>query len=637
MIRRTVIAVLLATLLAAAGWAQVDIEGDFSIQSVQAYTSFGLFMNALDGAANVDEQGMGPGFSELENKYVFGGLANINREEADQTFTAGSGAPLLLGYMSPGDFRWSAFSGTWFDPAANQAKSESILGGETTETVVDGTDSTDYVWYETETTIEYTDRVISDEFTKYGQFITQLGPANVGFVLGVGADNAFNSNNVFTETTTYQYNDAGAGNIPTPKVDYTSTYTDADYATGGGKTTSYGLEIPVYMETGDLAHSASLGFELERTDLSTSQTLAYTVPADNTVNPLDGGGNVNDTDLGAFGFTNAVPAAAANQFTQVPEFGSTTIGTVMPIDLDYTLYMPMLGEHEDNRLMGGISANAVLRGATSSTTEIWQLYDFTVGGDATESTRSEYEQTDELGTGLGGQVELMGGHSFYFEPADGITLGVEPGVSGSYGWGVGYDSGNNDVSDGVTVAQWAPADATIASATTVTRTDNDADGAFTSAVDTVTTVETRYQDAVIVGGAVTDRIDLTQISADFVLPASVRIQPGDWSFAVVLGSRPSVSFTQTTLSGSPDQSADTTSTVDGAGDPVGGTTVDALSAQETYSYTEWSWNAEAEHRIGLNMMLPAGVTVDVALNLSTGVANILDFQDFVIQAIVPLP
>ena len=78
MIRKTVIAVLLATLLAVAGWAQVDIDGDFTIQSVQAYTSFGLFMNALDGAANVDEQGMGPGFSELENKYIFGGLANMN-------------------------------------------------------------------------------------------------------------------------------------------------------------------------------------------------------------------------------------------------------------------------------------------------------------------------------------------------------------------------------------------------------------------------------------------------------------------------------------------------------------------------------------------------------------------------------
>lgn len=634
MSKRVVLVVLLATVLACAGWAQVNFD-EFSIQSVQAYTSFGLFMNALDGAANVNEQGMGPGFSELEGKYVFGGLSNLNWVEQDATFTAGSGNPLLLGFMNAGDFRYSVFTGTWFNLADSQRKTETAWAGEQTETVVDGTTSTDYNWYERQITTEYTGQVLSNEFTKYGQFNTQLGPANVGLILGVGAENGFDSDAVYTETTVFQYNDAGAGNVPTPKADFTETYTNMDYSGGGGKTWSFGLGVPVYLETGDLAHAANLSVVFEKTDLSYTQSLAYTVPQDNVVNPIAGIVNAQTAAFIPEPFSPAIPVAAGTQFVDIPDWGETTSATVVPIGLDYALYTPMFGEHEDNRLMAGLSANAILRSAAYSRTQVWQLNDFAVGGAVTANERSEYIVNTTIASTLGGAVSLMGGHSFYFDLGDAITFGIDPVVNARFGWGVGYDGGDNDVTNGIDVGDFVPADGVLESATTTVSDDGDTDGAFTSAADTITTVSTTLANTVIAGGGFEDRVDLQQISTTFSFPGSVKIQPEGWSFAFTLGSMPQVGLTRSMVTGAVQASANTISDVDGTGADLG-TTVEALSDPEIYSYTEWSWFAVADHRIALNMMLPADVTIDVALDLSSA-ENILDFKDFIIQAIIPLP
>jgi hypothetical protein len=638
MIRKTVIAVLLATLLAVAGWAQVDIDGDFTIQSVQAYTSFGLFMNALDGAANVDEQGMGPGFSELENKYVFGGLANMNLMEADEYFSSDAESqPLLLGYMNPGDMPWSVFSGTYLDETAVVLNAtESDVAGQNTETIVDGTTETDYVWYDELVTTEYTDRYLTDQFRQYLQFITRLGPANVGVALGYAGLNDYTAGSVYTETTTYQYDTAAAGEVPTPTTDYTGTYTQADYSGADGKITSLGLRIPVYVETGDLSHAASLGVGFDRTNLSSTQSLVYTVPQDNTNTAIAG---VVNADTGAFSELGpGIPAAAGTQFIDIPEFGDTRIGDEIPIDLGYTLSMPMLGEHEDNRLMVGLDSGLEIASTTYSRTEIWQLNDFAVGGDVTANERSEFEITTDVGSLLSGNARLMGGHSFYYDLGDGVTFGVEPGLWARYGWDVGYDDGDGDVTNGIT---FAGASGTLTSATVVTRVDGDTDGAFTSAADTITTEAAAYNNTVWTADGLQSRVDQKSFTTSLTLPASVKIQPEGWSFAFTLGTNPGVSVQNITNTGVESTSATTTTAVDGAGDPVdlgGGveTQIGDPGQGAEYTYSSWQWSAYAQHRIAVNMMLPADVSVDVALDLSSGM-NILDFRNLVVQAIIPLP
>lgn len=642
MIRRTVIAVLLTTLLAAAGWAQVDFEGDFTIQSVQAYTSFGLFMNALDGAANVDEQGMGPGFSELENKYIFGGLANMNLMEADEFFSSDAeNEPLLLGFMNPGDMPWSVFAGTYLDETPTvQNATESTVVGQNTETIVDGTTETDYIWYDELVTTEYTDRYLTEEFRQYLQFITRLGPANVGVALGYAGLNDYDAADVYTETTTYQYDTAAVGEVPSPATDYTGTYTEADYTdagTSGGKITSLGLRIPVYMETGDLAHSASLGVGFDRTNLSFTQSLAYTVPEDNTNVPIVG---IVNGDTGAFTEQGpGIPAAVGTQFIDIPEFGETAIGTEIPIDLDYTLSMPMLGEHEDNRLMVGLDSGLEIASADYSRTEIWQLNDFVVGGDVTANQRSEFEVSTDIGSLLSGNARLMGGHSFYYDLGEAVTFGVEPGLWARYGWDVGFDDGDGDVTNGITFGSAAGA---LTSATVITRDDGDTDGAFTSAADTITTNAIAYNNTVVTAdGTEASRVDQTSFTTSLTLPASVKIQPEGWSFAFTLGTNPGVWVQNVTNTGIVSTDATTTTAVDGEGNAVdlgGGveTQVGDPGQGAEYTYSSWEWYAYAVHRIAVNMMLPAGVSVDVALDLSSG-TNILDFRNLVVQAIIPLP
>ena len=102
----------------------------------------------------------------------------------------------------------------------------------------------------------------------------------------------------------------------------------------------------------------------------------------------------------------------------------------MPIDLDYTLYMPMFGEHEDNRLMGGVSANASLSETPPYfDTEIWQVHDFTVGG-ATSPPVSAASTTvsEHLGRRSNGPCAPDGQTQLLLRPGDAVTFGVEPGL-----------------------------------------------------------------------------------------------------------------------------------------------------------------------------------------------------------------
>jgi hypothetical protein len=70
---KRLLGIALVALVATAGFAQTT-----GLESVQSDTSFGIFGNELDAALTVQEAGNRPGFSELTNRMIFGGLSNLN-------------------------------------------------------------------------------------------------------------------------------------------------------------------------------------------------------------------------------------------------------------------------------------------------------------------------------------------------------------------------------------------------------------------------------------------------------------------------------------------------------------------------------------------------------------------------------
>lgn len=645
MIRRVILSTMVALIAPSALLAQVDFD-QFTISSVQSYASFGLFKTALDGAGNVHEEEMGPGFSELENRHVFGGLSNINTTAAaGGAATVGIDDPLVLGLFIPGEVPWSVFSGTYFEDTLVDTDDTTVLGTERNETVTSGNTDTQYSWYESITEFDY-DRVIADQFVQYAQFLTQLGSVNTGVRIGAGRENDYDTSDVYTRSRTYQFDSATAGAVPNPATDYTSTYTDEDYTNfdndpasidGLGKTTALGLEIPLYLRTGDVSHSGKVGATYLRSNESRLQSLEYSVPQDNTENPIS---TEAANDLTNFAFFGNAPTVAPNQFVNVPRLDSIFRITSVPVDATYALYTPLLGEHEDNRLMVRADAGVTINSVRWRRIEEWQLYDFTAGGERTANTAGEYSLDAQAAPALDWEAAIRTAHSFYYDISESMVFAVSPSVGGTLSRDIGYDGGNSDITDGITTADFTSAQGLLASIETVERSDNTNDGDFDDTADRIETVESSYEYGVLARGGIAgaDRVDRTLLDVTLRVPATVTVQPPAWSFGVTLGSRPEVRFTRSSLRGRTRTTATETSLQDGGGESLDVALESERSdGSEEYRYTDWDWVVGAEHRIALNLMLPAGVSMDVALDLSTGLTNILDFNNLIVQTTVPLP
>lgn len=647
--RKTSLTFFMIAALTVPLWGQVNFD-EFSINSTRSYTSFGLFTNPLDGAANVDEEGMGPGFSELENSHLFGGLANLNRvaASADPVFTTDTDEglsipePMILGFYSAGSVPWSVFAGSRFEPLDQRSNSyENALNGPNNEVVTEGTTDTSYTWYDYVESREYEGK-IADTILQYGQFLTSLAGINTGAVAGVYRGGGYDAEDNYTETRQYQYDAAVAGEVPNPAVDFRRDYELTDY--DFDKTTHVGLQIPAYLRTGRIGHSAGIGVEYRTTDRSFNQSLEYSVPQDNTnigistVSAADLNDILNDNTDDSYDpeqLSLAPVTPAANQFTELPTWGKTEVVTSIPVSARYALSMPFFGEHEENRLMVGINGQAEMRTAEYRREETWQLYDFTPGGEGTPNTRNEAVQGTTVSAVLPWEVGVNAMHSFYFDFGENVVFGARPGISAALARDIGYDDPFDDLSDGISFSR---AHGTLDSRETTVSTDGNNDGAFDADADTITTTTETYTNGVIgEDGQVYGKVVRSELSGALTLPVSLEFQPADWNFSVLLGSNPRVSFTRSDFTGTPVRTRTEVSSEDGTGQELDSNPdVEVRDPAQTYRYSAWDWRVAADYRIGLNMALPDGISMDVSLDLS-GEFNILDFESFVIQTTVPLP
>ncbi|HUH44336.1 MAG TPA: hypothetical protein VLZ44_04115, partial [Treponemataceae bacterium] len=76
--------------------------------SIEGSTTYGLFNNALDAAATIDESVTDLDFSTLGKDYLFAGVAGNPQRLNNSDYTTTDG--LLLGYYKAAEKPWSVFT-----------------------------------------------------------------------------------------------------------------------------------------------------------------------------------------------------------------------------------------------------------------------------------------------------------------------------------------------------------------------------------------------------------------------------------------------------------------------------------------------------------------------------------------------
>ncbi|MDA3810481.1 MAG: hypothetical protein PF518_09160 [Spirochaetaceae bacterium] len=584
--------VLLVVLLSATFFVTAQNTG---ITSVLSDTSQGIFENELDAAANVGSE-----FATIGHSFVFAGLANIELLEADESNNYDNGgSPLWGGFYKSGDKPWSVFLGfTASDSNGNEAGGMAFTGMNT-ETVTVGTTDTDYQWYARETETKYTANQIFENMSIGGQLLLMLGSINTGLYFnmdlvldndGSGLDQQ--SNYTLTENNFYNTVAAVPNAVPVVAADYTMKITE----TLKDSQTDFTLGIPFFLQSGDSSHEANLRVGLGITDNSTTYVEDYT------------------------GTPNA-PQTFQNVDNQ-------TIAKEVALDISgsYTLTLPGLGDgNKDNEFEIGGGAGFGLAMPTYKDSAITQDYTY-AGAQAVGviDVRSESEVEATFTNGFDFNAGLNIAHSFNYDLGSIVKFAMKPSA---YVWFANSKDGMVD------------------SIVSITRTDNDNDGFFTSAVDTITTTTTTYTnssyDATLTA---LDATTVTDIYSSISLPMAITVSPEKWPFSVTLGSTPrlwmnnKITKTLTTVNSTND------STVDGTGAAVGNTTVVNAATSDETTVVDTSVTVSAAHSIGLNMPIGEFVQLDINLNMSSGDAaesgansSILNFRDFTIQAIIALP
>lgn len=578
--RILLVMVVLITFTAAGLFAQVT-----GLESVQSYSTFGVFGNELDDALNVS------GISDLEQKMVFGGLSNLNfldsTVEADDTFNADLNDPLWLGYYSPDALAHSLFAGFYGGvDSTNLNEANTVAITTTNKTVTDTT----YTWNDQVTETQYTANVVLDEIDFSAQFLTSLSGMNVGLALSYYVNNQTDKNvNNYTTTETNYYDTAAAGEAPSTAVDYvfTETYSAMDI------NSIIGLKVPVFLTTGALKHTIVLGADFDMQNYNAvSGEQTYTNPA--------------DTILGV---------------QTVQEDADKTANSLdILIDAHYDLAIPgLFNKNDANELTVRTGIDAAINTATYATSNITQNYNWTAVNTAPDvNARAENTTDDTVAGGIDFFIDAGLKHSFYYDLGETLRFGLIPGL----GVNVNIDNPDYAVTERVSVG----------------KADGDADGAFTSAADTITTTTTEYTNSAYTSlefGTIGASSSVFEIGTTFSLSGAVEFTPADWPISVMLGSQPTLSLTNTSTTNNTSTAKATTVVADGTGATTSTTITEEADVPSVSTWTH-DVTVSAAHRIGLSMQPADPVRIDVALNLSTA-NNILDFKDLVVQALIKLP
>lgn len=555
--------------------------------SVEGYSSAGLFGNELDAALTVDETGNKPAFSELTGNYLFAGLTNLNQMTASDIFVASANNPLWAGYYSMGEMPWSLFAAMYIDGILI---SENEYGGSTITNTnfTIGTETFTYVSRQVERT--NTKNRLFDRLQKEVQFLISLGEINTGVYLALDLNDTSAQINNYNTVDTRYYDSTGGTADPVQELNYATTETRTDY----NASTKISLGVPLFLRTGDLAHTVNLLTALTLGDMST--TASYSM--DN---------NPNDTGVALATYTEA----------------DDTINTTsdLQVDASYNLAMPALfGENPNNEfsIIGKVGIG--IQGHSIKDIITTQQKTFAGGGAApTLGTRNDDSIEITYSGGFDFDILAGVGHSFYYDFEPGIRFGFNPNIA------LSFDQNNPTL-----VSQWQY----------INRTDGGNDGTLNTAADTVVTTTRTYKNATAVDtatGVVTgDAISISTITLVTSLPMSITFQPKDWPVALILGSTPTCSLEASFRSDSDGVWSQTRHTENGDGSGATDATREADTAgTETIMYS--SNNLYALNVIGLSMNLGENVALDISLDFSSTAVNLLQFGELSVQTIVKLP
>jgi hypothetical protein len=432
----------------------------------------------------------------------------------------------------------------------------------------------------TETT--YTANRLFDDMDFAGQYLFMLGDFNTGAYFNMDVTDSSAQASNYETVQDWYYNSTGAGVMPTPLADYTReiTETDKDFLY------SYSLGVPFFTQMVNMEHEANVLIDLDFLNLSTSFSDTFSAPAD----------------------------AALPLFTNTEADDITEKTTFLGFNADYTLTKPGIwGKDSGNEFFFGGGFGFDVETPTYSEVLTEQDISYAGGGAAgVLDVRNADTLDDTFTAGFDFNIEARAGHSFFYDLGPMVTFGLSPEAS------LGFSMDN---------------DALLDKEVAVNRADVDADGAFTSAADTITTTTTTYTNSIDnVGGDSTSVIDIT---TGFTLPVAATIAPEKWPFFITLGSRADLQLVNSITNTKTAVDSVRTVAVDGTGAAVSDTTVEALSSDET-SVMDNSILVEATHNIGMTMPIGEYVKLDVALDLG-GATNIIDFKNLVIQVIIAMP
>ncbi len=578
-------------MLFAQSYGQVKLP----VSSLENYLSFTLFPNAIDGAFNLQTYGENFNFNTLRNDYFFGGLSNFNWTNPFPLTAISTTLPITVGFYKHGKMPWSIISAGLANTTSSGLSNGTTI---TTTTKTTGTAPTltNNTWV-TQTTNEQYKWLDAAELDFGGQFLIGIDGIDIG--LGVkyyldqnhnntaGSVAAWASNNR-TETQTVYYDQAAATAAPDPAVDYTitSTWNQPDTLS------EIYLAVPFMMQLNNIGLYASTSVDIVNYDGTTYSTVA--APTDPTTKIYS---NPHSTGPGAT-YTNIEANSLVDKKQTISIAGSTAL-----------TFPPILKGNKNNKFVIGFSGEADInkRGPVVDTYTT-QVYNYAGGGATpTASTRSEFEETTNYNGFLLYDIAASVAHYLYFDFSSAV-LGFAPTLSTTIG----------------TPASYATSKYYKTTQTTITRTDGDNDGAFTSAADSISTTTITYSN--------NDDGNPFVVKVSVILPASLKVHPKGWIFGMTFGANVKVDYTVQFVTDNQDTQTTHTVITDGTGNTTSDTTTTAVSGTYSTSKTTQNWSFINQNLFGLNFFLPGNATLDVILNTS----NLFNFDSLTAQLVIPI-
>jgi hypothetical protein len=354
---------------------------------------------------------------------------------------------------------------------------------------------------------------------------------------------------------------AGPGVPPIQSTDYVQTQTfempDTD--------STFNVWVPVYFKVAGIGVETTVSVGYNNRDQSGSLEESFTAPQ----------------QPGAGSFNGVV---VENSTTDETGFFSEDIDVICT-------FGPLLGKHKDNRFEVGLNGGFLLNTAdTRKDVLIIQDFDFAGSGGAltpvnnTGITDTNTSTTRDTTTAF--DANVSGQHFFYWDIVEPLTFGMAPMLEMGVAYTPAFSTYNN------TRVQ-------------IVKNDNDTDGDYNDAADTIVTTTTTFDN--------NDDGGNRDYTVSTTLPSALRFRPSGWPFGITFGNELGVDFTVRRVKDKTDTTETTVETTDGTGAPI--STVGTTAAESfTQKSTTTVWQFSSDFELALNFYLGDHSTLDVVVN-----------------------